>query len=125
MFTEFTVLRRFTIRLRFLNLHGFNRRALFAALSTITSPVFCELELEICVLPSRFTKPSWVYWSGWEEVAEFLEELFGAREDFKLIVTTGKLHDRETFHRHVNEIFPSWADRGRIHFKISDSIYRY
>ena len=47
------------------------------------------------------------------------------REDFKLIIRTGKLYDRETFEAHAKETFPLSAQRGFIRFETSYSIERH
>ena len=97
----------------------FGRIPLFSALSTITSPAFCEFALELSGFPSHFTQPSSVYWGDWGDINQLLEERFAMSGDFRIIITTGKLYDRETFRRHAEEIFPLLASRGCIRFETS------
>lgn len=94
------------------------------ALSTIRSPDFCELVLELGKLPSQFNSRL-EHWGDWGNVDRFFEERWGEREDFRLIIRTGKLYDRETFEAHAKESFPLSTKRGCIRFETLYSIDRY
>lgn len=96
------------------------------ALSTITSPVFCEFVLELGKLPSQFSRPSFEHWGHWQDgIDKLFEKRFAERGDFRLIIRTGKLYDREMFQAHARESFPLLARRDCIRFETSHSIDRY
>ncbi|KAF9645152.1 hypothetical protein BDM02DRAFT_693138 [Thelephora ganbajun] len=94
-------------------------------LSTITSSVFCEFVLEFGKLPPYFNRPSLEHWGHWDKIDRFLEERFGERRDFRLIIRTGKLYNWETFQRHAKKRFPLLTRRGRVLFETSHSIEEY
>lgn len=118
-------LRRLTLRTVFSQLMDLGLRLIHSVLSTIHSPIFSELVLEMCGLPSHFSRSSLEHWGDWGEVDRFLEDQFATRGDFRLIVKTGRVYDSETFQRHAKEAFPLLANRERIHFEIFHSIDKY
>ena len=118
VFTETTVLRRFTFSLPFDDLRKFKCGILIAPLSTIKSPFFCEFALGLNDLPDDFSWPSSAHWGRWEKLNELLQERFAARDNFKFIIKTGKLRDRETFKIQARETFPLWVKRGCLHFEM-------
>lgn len=93
-------------------------------ISTITSPAFCELVLELGGLSSRPDQQH-QYWGHWERVDEWLKERSATRGDFKLIIRTGKLRDPETFQKHAKEAFPLLASGGCINFEMSPFVEEY
>lgn len=93
--------------------------------STITSPFFSELVLELAGPPSHFGGLSAEYLGRWVSTDAFLEEQFAKGGDFKLIVRTGELHDRNTFQKHAKDNFPLLASRGCIHFETSHCLEKY
>ena len=113
-FTGHLVLRRLSLRIAFLDVPISPPSPLLYALSTITSPTFCEFVLE---LPPKIDRPDFHDWSGWEEIDRVLEERFATRKYFRLIIRTGRFYDQETFQMHTKEIFPLLADRGLIRFE--------
>jgi hypothetical protein len=122
VFTETTVLRRFAFSLPFKDLRRFRCDVIVAPLSTITSPFFCEFALRLNDLPDNFAWPSSAHWGHWEQLNELLEERFATRDDFKFIIRTGKLHEWEAFQLQARETFPLWAERGFLHFEMSQTI---
>ena len=116
-FREITALRRLTLRTASTPASGLAFG--FLPISTITSPVFRELVLELDGLSSRFDGPSPAYWGRWEEIDRLVEQRFAKHGDFRLVIRTGELSDQETFQRHTKENFPLLAGRGCIHFETS------
>ena len=120
IFAGLTVLRRLTIRLEFdLSQCMFSYHPLTMALSTVASPVFCELVIglgEDCV-----TRQPWRNWFLWKDTDRVLEEQFSTHEDFQLIIRTGGDPDSVTFERDMREAFQLSANRGggRIRFEKS------
>jgi len=119
------VLRRLTFRLAFPHMSVLPFKLAFGALSTIRSPDFCEFVLELGKVPSRLILPSSEYWGYWGKVDRFFEEWWTKHQDFRLVIRTGKLYDRETFETHAKETFPLSARRGFVRFETSYSIERH
>jgi len=119
------VLRRLTFRMAFLHMSSLPFKFVRGALSTISSPDFREFVLEFGKIPSHFTQPSSEHWGHWATIDRFFQERWAERGDFKLIIRTGKLYDRETFEAYAKETFPLSARRGCIQFETSHSIDRY
>ena len=87
----------------------FSYHPLTTALSTVTSPVFCELVIglgEDCV-----SRQPWRNWFLCKDTDRVLEEQFAAHEDFKLIIRTGGVPDSVTFERDMREAFQLSASR--------------
>jgi len=93
------------------------RDELLAVLLTVTSPVFCELVLELIGLPPQFIRSPSTFWGRWEEVDVFLQQRFGVRGDFMLVIRTGELYDQENFQRHARAKFPLLTSMGCIRFE--------
>lgn len=119
------VLRRLTFRLAFPHMSVIPFKLALGALSTIRSPNFCEFVLELGKVPSQFIQSSSEHWGYWGNIDRFFEERWTEREDFRLIIRTGKLYDRETFEAHAKETFPLSARRGFIRFETSYSIEKH
>ena len=113
------VLCRLTLRLTFHQVINFKRGIFIGVLSTITSPVFCEVALEISKVPLHFDGPSSDHWGSWKEIDELLQNRFARYGSFRLLIRTGELHDPETFQMHAKETFPLLANRGRVRFETS------
>ena len=124
-FTGITALRRLTFRVAFPQVFINTPDHLLRVLSSIASPIFCELVLEIGVLPPRFDKQSSMYWGRWEEIDGLLKKRFAKFGNFKLTIRTGDVDDRGTFQRHVKEAFPLLAKGEHIHFETSHLIEKY
>lgn len=92
------------------------------ALSTITSPIFSEFVFELGKLPFLLTRPTWELWGHWVEIDQLFEERFAERGEFRLVIRTGKLYDRETFETFAKENFPLLARRGCVSFETSHSL---
>jgi hypothetical protein len=92
---------------------------LLRVLLTITSPIFCELVVELRRLPYRLNKPSSEHWGSWGKVDKFLEQRFADRADFKVIFRTDRSVDSRVFQRHAKESFSRLASRECIHFETS------
>ena len=112
-FTEVTALRRLTFHIL---LHEVVSapEPLLRTLSTITSPVFCELVLEI---PPDFCELAPRDWNGWKEIDKVLEERFATGKYFRLIIRTRKYPDPGNFQWHMKRVFPLLAGRGLIRFE--------
>ena len=120
--TVIKMLRRLTLRVAFFQLAIFDQDALRTILSSITSPTFCELVLEIGRLPSRFRSPPPRHMGNWEDTDQFLEDRFSKCGKFRLIIQTSELDDGEQFQQRTKETFSSLASKGCIHSETSDSI---
>ena len=115
-----SVLRRLTFRLTFGHLFNLTGRDPFGILlSTIVSPIFCELVLEFCGkgLP-LYQRPL----GSLELRTDFdsiLEEKFARSRDFRLIIRAGKLDnwDFYRFRMQVHQGFPLLAGRGCIYLE--------
>jgi len=114
--TQLTVLRRLTFRMALPLVPIFERDPFPGVISTITSPAFCELVLELGGVPSHFDGSPSEHWGHWEEIEKVLEEQFARRGGFRLVIRTGKLRGWESFKRHGRETFPLLAAMGCIHF---------
>ena len=125
IYSENRVLRRLTFRLAFSHMSVLPFKLALGALSTIKSPDFCEFVLELGKVPSQFIETPSEYWGYWGNIDRFFEEQWTRREDFRLIIRTGKLYDRETFEAHAEETFPLSASRGFLRFETSYSIERH
>jgi hypothetical protein len=110
-FAGINVLRRLTFRMWFGYMCAYKSDLLLGVLSTIKSPAFCELVLE---LGGYLDEPSWVYKDHWKEIERYLEERFSDRRDFKIIIRKGGGWRGGGFRRHAREIFPLLARRGCI-----------
>ena len=108
------VLRRLTFRTTFHHLAVLSYS--HSLLSTIVSPVFCELVLEIHGSPSRFEPWRLASWDAWGQ-SGYLIEGFARNGDFKLIVRASELSDREELRRQAERAFPLLASRGCIYFE--------
>jgi hypothetical protein len=93
--------------------------SLLTALSTITSPVFCEFVLDLDQYLSGFDVLFSQNWRRWGKIDEFFEERYAERENFRVVVRTSQLPDKETNHGHVVECFPLLAKRGCFYFEMS------
>lgn len=124
-FSGSMVLRRLTFRVPFPELSVLSLEVILRALSTIVSPAFSEFTLELGKLPSQFSRHPSEHWGRWNEIDKLFGGQLGERGDFRLIVRTGKLYDRETFRVHAQESFPLLARRGCIRFETSHSIDEY
>jgi hypothetical protein len=75
--------------------------------------------LELGRSPSGFTQPSRSLWGCWDEIDELFEGFLNSRPDFKLVIRTGRLYNRDEFQAQAKERFPLMARRGRILFETS------
>ena len=124
-YTENVVLRRLTFRIPFPHISVLPHKLTATTVPTIFSLFFCEFVLELGKLPSRFTQSSSKYWGCWADIDSFLAERFAERVDFRVIIRTGKLYDRETFQEHAKERFPLLTRKGWVRFETSYSIDQY
>ena len=115
--TKLTILRRLTLRMPFSQASTFERDPFFGTLSTITSPTFCELVIELLWAPFHFDGSPVKHWGHWEVIDEFIAENFAHRGDFRLIIRVNWLYDQETFRMHAMEIFRSSTKKGCIRFE--------
>ena len=108
------VIRRLTFRatLNPIVLLGYTHSLLI----TITSPVFCELVLEICGSAPPLEPWRLVSWDGRGKSGYVFEE-FSRNGDFRLIIRTSELSDREDLQRQAERAFPLLASRGCIYLE--------
>ena len=117
-FTEITVLRRLTLRM-------VSPQALdvfVGALSTITSPVFRELVHEVNGRSCRSSRTYPELWLCWKKIDKFLEGRFAEQGDFRVVIRTGELYNREPFRAHMKKAFPFLAKRGQVGFEASRAL---
>ena len=91
------------------------------ALSTIVSPSFCELVLEMKNYSTGFDWPSPGGGSRWEEVDKYLDERFSDRENFKLTIRSTESFNWSTYQGRARDCFPLLASKGRINL---ETIYK-
>ena len=121
-YTENVVLRQLIFRVAFPHVSTLSFESTLGGLSTIMSLAFREFVLELGKLPSQFNRSSSEHWGYWDEVDKLFEERFAKRGDFRVVIRTGKLYDRETFQTHAKENFLLLTRRGCIRFETSHSI---
>jgi len=97
----------------------------YISLSTITSLALSEFVIELGVPPFKFTQPSLVHWGNWDEVDKLFEGFLSRCPDFKLVIRTGRLYDRDEFQAQTRERFSLMARRGCIQFETSLTVDRY
>ena len=124
-YAENAVLHRLTFRVPFSHVPALPVKLTATTFPTITSLLFREFVLELGKLPSQFTQSSSKHWGPWDKIDRFFDEKFAEGADFKVVIRTGKLYDRETFQTHAKERFPLSARRGWIKFETSYSIDQY
>ena len=112
------MLRRLILPMAFLQLFILDQDVLREALSTITSPAFCEFVLEVGGLTTYLSE----HWDKWKETDKFLDERFAKLDNFRLIIRTSEHYHKGTFQMHAKEKFPLLAGKGRIRFETSDLI---
>ena len=112
--TTIPVLRRLTFRTTFNHLAylGYS----YSLFSTIVSPVFCELVLEIHGSPSRFEPWCLASSTAWGQ-SGYLLEGFARNGDFRLIIRASEVSDREELGREAERAFPLLASRGCIYLE--------
>ena len=114
--TNLMVLRQLTLCMSFFVVPTFKRDPFLRALSTIASPLFSELVIELDQPP--FEKLPLEHWGHWEAIDEFIAENFAQREDFRLIIRPNWLFDQENFQSNAIENFRLSARKGCIHFEM-------
>ena len=115
-FTRLRVLRRLTLCMNFSVVPTFERDPFLATLSTITSPLYSELVIELD--RPRFDKSPLEHWGHWEAIDEFIAENFAQREDFRLIIRPNRLYDQENFQSNAMKSFRLSAKKGCVHFEM-------
>ena len=115
------VLRRLTLLARFRNgLLGLDNSSL-VMLSTIVSPVFCELVLAFDGYPPEIQ--SMGGWGLWRDFDKLLEERFASHRDFSLIIIIPREPSGlEGLRMEAERGFPLLADRGCIYLQTSHQI---
>lgn len=97
---------------------NFKRNPFLTTLSTITSPLFSELVIELDDHPYYFDESPLEVWGHWEAIDEFIAENFAQRGGFRLIIRPKWLDKQENFHSNVMEIFRLSARKGCIRFEM-------
>ena len=121
---ELVVLHCLTIHLEFSRVAILNRDPFLMVLSTIISPVFHELVLELAGHSSHSNRLPSGFWGHWKGIDDLLEEQFAKHGHFMLVVRMGGLDDQKAFQRHVKDTFPFLAGRGCVHFETFHSVGR-
>ena len=98
---------------------------LATSLSTITSLAFSEFVLELSAVPSGFAQPSLKLWGNWDEIDMLFEGFLCSSPDFKLVIRTDRLYDRDNFQAQAKERFRLMAGRDRIRFETSLAVDKY
>ena len=113
------VLRRLTLLAGFLSGRPDLDHSSLVTLSTIVSPVFCELVLVLNGSPAEIQSMGA---SGlWGDFDKFFEERFARHGDFRLIILISRYHSEGwgDLQREVERDFPLLADRGCIYLETS------
>ena len=107
------------IRTPFSNLYKLAATPLWKSLSTITSTALSEFVLDLSGSPSEFTLPALEInlWGDWSGIDEILGGFLDRCCDFKLVVRTGTLSDRDGFQAQAEKMFPLMAWMSRIEFE--------
>ena len=117
-FTEIAVLRRLTLR----KVYPQALEVFVGALSTITSPIFCELVLELDGRSCRSNRTYPKLWLCWKKIDKFLEGRFAEQGDFRVVIRTGEIYNWEPFRAHMEKAFPFLAKRGQVGFETSRAL---
>ena len=102
------------------------RHQLWEAL-TITSPVFCEVVLQLRADPSISSRsdlglPPWLDPERWHPGMDVVfGEQFAKCEGFGFIIKTHEPLKQETFQSQMKETFSLLAEKGCVHFETVDS----
>ena len=116
-----TVLRRLTFRVTSGYLfHLSDRYPLCALLSTVVSPIFCEFVFEFCGSGPPLARRPRESWGLRRDFDSLLEEKFARNRDFRLIIRTSELSDRQDLQRQAERAFPLLASRGCIYLETYD-----
>lgn len=116
-FTEATILHQLTLCMSFNILFVLDIDILLGVISTITSPVFRELVVELGAHLSQFGGASLQDMECWREVDKLLEEEFSSRGDFRLTNRTRELQNEAAFQRHARKCFLLLSKGGSVHFE--------
>ena len=116
-FYKNTSLRSIVIRTPFFNLPVLNLKPSRANLLSDASLSRSEFVLELSGLPSEFTQPSRTLWGNWDEIDKMFEKFLGSRPEFKVVIRTGRLYNRDKFQAQARERFPLIAGRDRLRFE--------
>ena len=95
------------------------------SLPTITSLALSEFVLELGGPPSEFTRPSLDLWGDWGGIDKSFKGFLDRCPDFKLVIRTGTLSDRDGFQAQAKERFRLMAELDRIRFETSVAIDRH
>ena len=81
--------------------------------------------LELVSPPPRFIQLAFVLWGDWLNINRLFRSFLLWRPDFRLVIRTGTLSDRDEFEAHVQETFPLMAERELIQFETSLALDKY
>lgn len=118
-FTKLKVLRRLTLRTPLHDALSVLPRNIPGPLSTIESPLFCELALELVTVPVFPDEQDWLHWDQCRKMDKFLDERFADGGCFKLIIRTYWRRNTKVFQSHAKQGFPLLVRRGCIRFDSS------
>ena len=124
-FRENKSLRSIVLRTPFFNLPELTTVSGWTSLSTIPSLALSEFVLELGGPPSEFTQPSLDLWGNWDEIDKSFVGFLDRCPDFKLVIRTGTLSDRDGFQAQAKERFPLMTDRNCIQFETSVAIDKH
>lgn len=121
--TNITILRRLTCCVACkINPLDLQYEYFLRTFSTITSPVFRELVLELRGLPYSLSRSPW---GQWRQIDKLLENRFAKRGDFRLIIRTGRFCYEGLFRNDTKRAFPLLESKGCIRFEKCDSMTDY
>jgi hypothetical protein len=98
--------------------HVTDSELLLRVLSTVTSPVFCELVLELGGPSDPYGHQS-IFRDRWRVLDGCLEERLSDRRDFKIIIREGLGWCKGEFRRHAKEMLPLLARQECIVYTVS------
>ena len=91
----------------------------------MTFPALSTFVLELVSPPPRSTQRSSDLWGDWDDIDRLFRSFLLWRPDFRLVIRTGTLSDRDEFEAHVQETFPLMAERELIQFETSLALDKY
>ena len=91
----------------------------------MTFPVLSTFVLELVSPPPMSTQRSLDLWGDWDDIDRLFRSFLLWRPDFRLVIRTGTLSDRDEFEAHVKERFPLMAGRELIRFETFPALDKY
>ena len=112
------------LRAQFSGLPPLAIESFWKRLSIITFPALYTFVLELVSPPPRFDQQPLDLWGDWDDIDRLFRSFLLWRPDFRLVIRTGTLSDRDEFEARV-ETFPLMAERELIQFETSLALDKY